>query len=75
MSQMVKPEKVPTWSHDISLETFVRQLQIWQSSNRDVPVNSQYEDFVESLKISKDVNVLAKYVGKHILPVLNTQEH
>ena len=40
----------------------------------DVPVNAQYQDLVESLKIDKEVKGLAKYQGKHILPVLNTQE-
>ena len=58
----------------MSFETFVRQLQIWQNSNADVPVNGQYQDLVEFLKINKDKKELVKYVGNHILPVLNTQE-
>ena len=57
----------------MSFETFVRQLQIWQNSNADVPVNGQYQDLVEFLKINKDKKELVKYVGNHILPVLNTQ--
>ena len=30
----------------------VKQLQILQSSNVDVPINTQYQDFLESLKIN-----------------------
>ena len=44
------------------------------ASNMDVPVNTQYQDLVESLKVNKEVNGLAKYVGEHVLPVLSTQD-
>ena len=74
MSRVVKPVKVSSWSWEMSLETFVKQLEIWESSNVDVPINTQYQDLVKSLKVNKDVKGLAKYVGEQILPVLSTQE-
>ena len=35
--RVVKPLKVPILTCDMSLETFMRQLNIWQTSNVDVP--------------------------------------
>ena len=40
----------------------------------DIPESTQFQDLVESLKMNKEVKGLAKYVGEHILPVLNTVE-
>ena len=57
--------KVPMWTWDVSLETFLKQLQIWQNSYTDVPVNTQ---------INKEVKGLAKHVGEHILPIITIQE-
>ena len=37
MARVVKSTKVPTWTKDFTLETFVRQLDIWKMSNADVP--------------------------------------
>ena len=58
----------------MSLETYVKQLEIWQNSNTDIPVNTQYKDLLESLKINQEVKGLAKYMGEHILRILNTEE-
>ena len=57
------------------LKTYLRQFEIWHNSNADIPINTMYQDLVESLKINKYVKGLAKYVGKHILLALNTQEY
>ena len=44
-------------------------------SNADVPENTQFQDLVESLKMNKEVKGLAKYLGEHILLVMNTVQH
>jgi len=59
MARVVKPAKVPIWTRDISSETFIRQLNIWQMSNADVTESTQYQDLVESLKINMEVKGLA----------------
>ena len=74
MSWIVKPARVSSKTRDMSLETFVRELEIWHNSNMDILVNTQYQDLVESLKMNQAVKGLSKYVGEHNLPVLNTQE-
>ena len=63
MAKMIKPAKVPTWTKDMSLETFRRQIEIWQVSSTDVHENTQFQDLVESLKHNEYIKGLAKYVG------------
>ena len=43
-------------------------------SKADLPDSTQLKDLVESLKIYTEVKGLAKYVGEHILLVLNIVE-
>ena len=74
-SRVLKPAEIPTRTCHFSLETFVTHLEIWQNSTVDVPINTLYQDLVKYLKINKEVKVLTKYMGKHILSVLNTREH
>ena len=42
MTQVVKLANVPTWTRDMSLENFVRQLNIWEISNTDITQNTQF---------------------------------
>ena len=58
----------------MSLETFIRQLNIWKVRNANVLESTQFQDLVESLRVNKEVKGLAKCVGKHILTTLNTVE-
>ena len=55
------------------METFVKQLQTWTDINEDVPEFVKYHDFIESLKTNKDIKGLPRYVGEHILPVLEKE--
>ena len=74
MAGVVKPVKVPTWTKDMTLETFERQLDIWKMTNVDVPENTEFQDLIESLKINKEIGELPKYVSEHIFTMLNTLE-
>ena len=40
--------------------------------NKDISEHVRFHDIIELLKMNKDVNGLAKYVGENILPVLDT---
>ena len=40
----------------------------------EIPEHVKYADLVESLKVNKEIKGLHKYVGEHILPVLETKE-
>ena len=74
MACVVKPAKVVTWTKDTMLEMFVRQLDIWKGSNADVPESTQFQDLVESLKQNKEIRGLPKYVSKHVLTTLTTED-
>ena len=63
MVRVVKQAKVPTWMKDMALEMLERQLDIWKTSNTDVPESTQFQDLVELLKLNKEIKGLAKYVG------------
>ena len=44
---LTTPAKVPSWTNDMSLETYVKQLAIWQDINEDVPEYVKYHDLIE----------------------------
>ena len=54
----------------LTLETYIKQMETWSEINEDVPEFVKYHDFVENLKSNKDVKGLSRFVGEHILPVL-----
>ena len=57
-ARVTKPAKVPSWTKDISLETYIKQIETWNEVNEDVPTNTKYQDFIESLKTNKEVKGL-----------------
>ena len=69
-ARITKLAKVPSWSKDLSMETYVKQIETWNEINEDVPPNTKCQDFVESLKTNKEIRGLPKFVAEHVLPVL-----
>ena len=53
-----KPAKVPSWTKDMSLETYVKQLTTWQQINEDIPEFAKYHELIEELKKNKDIKGL-----------------
>ena len=70
VTKLTKPAKVPSWTKDMSLETYTKQLATWQDINEDVPEYVKYHDLIEELKRNKDIKGLQRYIADHILPVL-----
>ena len=70
---LTKPAKVPMWTKDLMLETYIKQVQSWTDVLEDIPEHVKFADLIESLKINKEIKGLQKYVGEHILPVLETK--
>ena len=70
VSKLTKPAKVPSWTKDMSLETYTKQLATWTEINEDVPEYIKYHDLIEELKKNKDIKGLQRYIADHILPVL-----
>ena len=73
-AKIVKPARVPAWTKTMTLEVYLKALEVWMEQSRDIPEHVKYNDVVESLKQNKEVSGLEKYVGEHILPVLDTVE-
>ena len=72
-AKLTKPAKVPSWTKDISLETYVKQLTTWQEINEDIPEFAKYYELIEELKKNKEIKGLQKFLANHILPVVLTK--
>ena len=73
-AKLVKPARVPAWTKEMTLAVYLKALEAWMEQNKDMSEHVKFQDVIESLKMNKEVNGLAKYVGEHILPVLDTVE-
>ena len=71
---LTKPAKVPVWTKDLTLETYIKQIQSWSDVLEEIPEHVKYADLIESLKTNTQIKGLPKYVGEHILPVLETKQ-
>ena len=73
-SKLTKPAKVPSWTKDMSLETYVKQLTTWQQINEDIPEFARYHELIEELKSNKEIRGLQKFLAEDILPVIETKD-
>ena len=73
-NKLEKPAKVPSWSKGMELDVYVKSLQVWMEMNKDVSEADRYQDVIESLKVNKKIEGLAKYVGEHVITRLDTIE-
>ena len=55
----------------MTLETFAKQLLTWSDILKEIPEYVKYQDLMESLKTNKEIKGLPKYIGGHVLPILN----
>merc|ERR1711895_396450 len=69
-AKLTNPTKVPSWTKEMSLETYVKQLTTWQEINDDLPEFAKYHELIEELKKNKDVKGLQKFLADHIFPVI-----
>ena len=58
----------------MKLETFSKQLQTWSDILEEIPEYVKYQDLMESLKTNKEIKGLPKYVGEHILSILERKQ-
>ena len=69
-AELTKPTKVPSWTKDMSLETYVKQLTTWQEINEDIPEFAKCHELIEELKKNKEMKWLQRFLADHILPVI-----
>ncbi len=53
---------MPSWSKDMKLDAYVKALEVWMEMNKDVGEAVRFQDVIESLKMNKEIEGLAKYV-------------
>ena len=70
-ARVTKPAKVPSWTKDLTLETYIKQVETWNDINEDDPSNTKYQDFVEGLKTNKQIRGLPRFIAEHVLPNLD----
>ena len=73
-AKLTKPARVPSWTKDMSLETYVKQLTTWQQINEDIPEFAKYHELIEELKRNKEIKGLQRFLAEHILPVVLKKE-
>ena len=56
------------------MEIFSKQIPTWSDILQEIPEYVNYADLVENLKTNKDIKGLPKYIGEHILPILENKE-
>ena len=54
-TKLTKPAKVSSWSSDITLETYIKQLESQTEINEGFPELVKFHDLVENLKINKEM--------------------
>ena len=73
-NKLVKPAKVPSWSKGMKLEAYKKSIEVWMEMNKDLSEAVRYQDVIESLKMNKEIEGLAKYIGEHVIGKLDTIE-
>ena len=63
VTKLTKPAKVPSWTKDMSLETYAKQIATWTGIIEDVPEYVKFHDLMEELKKNKDIKEIQKYVA------------
>ena len=57
-AKVIKPAKKPSWTKGWSLETYTKQVNPWSEINKNVPVNINHQNLIESLKVYKEIKNL-----------------
>merc|ERR1711867_169105 len=73
-NKLVKPAVVPSWSKGMKLQAYKKSIEVWMEMNKDMSEAARYQDVIESLKMNKDIEGLAKYIGEHVVRKLDTIE-
>ena len=70
VTKLTIPAKVPSWTKNMSLETYTKQITTWKGKKGDVPEHFKYHDLMEKLKKNTEIKGIQRYVAEHLIPVL-----
>merc|ERR1712082_249403 len=74
INKLIKPAKVPSWTKGIKLTPFIKSIEVWLETNKDMPDHSKYYEIIESLKLNKEIEGLSLYIGEIVVGKLDTIE-
>merc|ERR1712041_9117 len=58
----------------MKLEAYKKSIEVLMEMNKDLSEAVRYQDVIESLKMNKEIEGLAKYIGEHVIGKLDTIE-
>ena len=48
----------------MTLAVYLKALEAWMEQNKDISEHVRFQEIIESLKMNKELNILAKCVGE-----------
>merc|ERR1712112_399306 len=73
-AKLIKPAKVPSWSKGMRIDSYKKSIEVWMENNKDLPQTIRYQEVLESIKLNKEIEGLAEYIGEHVIEKLDTLE-
>ena len=61
ITKLTKPAKVPSWTKNMLLETYTKQITTWTGINGDVPEYVKHHDLMEELKKNNEIKRIQRY--------------
>ena len=49
-AKIIKPARPPAWTKNMTLEVYVKALEVWLTQNREIPELVKYQEVIETLK-------------------------
>ena len=62
-TKLVKPAEVAGWTKEMKLEVYLKALEVWMETYKDIGEGVKYKDVIESLKNNKEIVGLQQYVA------------
>ena len=59
INKLIKPAKVPSWTKGMKLTPFIKSIEVWLETNKDLPDHLKYNKIIESLKLNKEIEGLS----------------
>ena len=49
-AKIIKPARPPAWTKNMTLEVYLKALEVWMEQNKDISEHVKYNDVIETLK-------------------------
>lgn len=73
-TKFVKPAKVPGWTKEMKLEVYLKALEVWMETNKDIGEGVKYQNVIESLKNNREIVGLQQNATEYLMTKLDMVE-